>query len=85
MVRNADYNVDVDNLIQGGNTMVERVEAFKAYDGSLHETEKDVKLHDLIDVICAEYPARFELKYLLRAAVRLNRDAIIQQIEKDWC
>ena len=33
MVRNANYDVDVDNFIQGGDTMVKRVEAFEAYDG----------------------------------------------------
>lgn len=84
MVRNADYDVDVDNLIQGGNTMVKRVEAFKAYDGSLHETEKDAKLSDLIDVICKEHPVRLELIHLLNIALKLNRDALIMQIEKDW-
>lgn len=85
MVRNADYNDDVDNLIQGGDTMVKRVEAFKAEDGSLHETEKDAKLCDLIDVICKEHPVRLELIHLLNIALKLNRDALIMQIEKDWC
>lgn len=85
MVRNADYNVDVDNFIQGGDTMVKRVEAFKAEDGSLHETEKDAKLCDLIDVICKEHPVRLELIHLLNIALKLNRDALIMQIEKDWC
>ena len=84
MVRNADYNVDVDNLIQGGDTMVKRVEAFKAEDGSLHETEKDAKLCDLIDVICKEHPVRLELRRLLVIAIGLNRSDIIMQIEKDW-
>jgi len=85
VVRNADYNVDVDNFIQGGDTMVKRVEAFKAEDGSLHETEKDAKLCDLIDVICKEHPVRLELIHLLNIALKLNRDALIMQIEKDWC
>ncbi len=84
MVRNADYNVDVDNLIQGGDTMVKRVEAFKAEDGSLHETENDAKLCDLIDVFCAKHPAGLDLRHLLNIAIKLNRDALIMQIEKDW-
>lgn len=84
MVRNADYNDDVDNLIQGGDTMVKRVEAFKANDGSLHETENDAKLRDLVDVFCAKHPASNELWCLLNIAIELNRDAIIMQIEKDW-
>lgn len=84
MVRNAGYDVDVDNLIQGGNTMVKRVEAFKAYDGSLHETEKDAKLRNLIGAICKGHHAAAELHVPLRSAMELNRDAIIQQIEKDW-
>lgn len=85
MARNADYNVDVDNLIQGGDTMVKRVEAFKADDGSLHETEKDAKLCDLINVFCINHPTSNELWSLLNIAAKLNRDAIIMQIEKDWC
>ena len=84
MVRNAGYDVDVDNLIQGGNTMVKRVEAFKAYDGSLHETEKDAKLRNLIAPICKNHYAAAELHVLLRTVIELNRDAIIMQIEKDW-
>lgn len=84
MVRNAGYDADVDNLIQGGDTMVKRVEAFKANDGSLHETEEDAKLRDLIDVFCAKHPASHELWSLLNIAIILNRDDIIAQIEKDW-
>ncbi len=85
MVRNADYNVDVDNLIQGGDTMVKRVEAFKAEDGSLHETENDAKLRNLIAPICKGLYKAAELHVLLRSAIELNHDEIIQQIEKDWC
>lgn len=85
MVRNADYNVDVDNLIQGDDTMVKRVEAFKADDGSIHEAENDAKLRDLADVFCAKHPASNELWRLLNIAMKLNCDAIIMQIEKDWC
>lgn len=85
MVRNADYNGYVNLLIQGGDTMVKRIEAFKAYDGSLHETEKDAKLRNLIGAICKGHRAAAELHVSLRVAMELNRDAIIMQIEKDWC
>lgn len=84
MVRNAGYDADVDNLIQGGNTMVKRVEAFKANDGTLHETENDAKLRNLIAPICKNHYAAAELHVLLRTVIELNCDAIIMQIEKDW-
>lgn len=84
MARNADYDDAVNNLIQGGDAMVKRIEAFKANDGSLHETEKDAKLRNLIGAICKGHRAAAELHVSLRAAMELNRDAIIQQIEEDW-
>lgn len=88
MVRNADYNVDVNNLIQGGDTMVKRVEAFKADDGSIHEAENDAKLRDLADAICSgvdSFEGKAHLQSMLRFAMSVSRDAIIMQIEKDWC
>ena len=66
MARNADYDDAVNNLIQGGDAMVKRIEAFKANDGSLHETEKDAKLRNLIGAICKGHRAAAELHVSLR-------------------
>jgi len=82
VARNADYDADVDNLIQGGDTMVKRVEAFKAEDGSLHETENDAKLRNLINAISTR--TAYDLRSALQGAFETNRSNIIMQIEKDW-